>query len=301
MRTRALVLGLFLVACGGGVASVPGPFQIPVPPGPPGPSIPTATTTATTTSTAAATASAIPTLPPLAELHHEKIVVTPAIKAIVDAKDRADDDKKLDAGRHPGEMLAFLGIKPGMKVADLVAGGGYTTELLARAAGAKGKVYGENPKFILEKFAEKAWTARLALPANKNVIRLDRELEDPFPADVKDLDVVVMNLFYHDLFWMKTDRAKMNAAILAALKKGGVFVIIDHSGRRGTGATEVESLHRIDEGIVREELEKAGFKLVGDGEFLRNANDTRDWNASPRAAADKRGTSDRFVLKFQKP
>ncbi len=300
MRKRALFLGLFLVACGGNPASVPGPFQIPIPPGPTAATAPAPTTPAPVAS-ASASATAIPTLPPLPALTHEKIVVTPAIKAIVDAKDRTDDDKKLDAGRHPAEMLAFLGIKPGMKVAELVAGGGYTTDLLARAVGAKGKVYGENPKFILEKFAEKAWSARLALPANKSVVRLDRELEDPFPADVKDLDVVVMNLFYHDTFWMKTDRAKMNAAILASLKKGGVFVILDHSGRRGTGATEVDTIHRIDEGVVREELEKAGFKLVSDGEFLRNANDTRDWNASPRAAGDKRGTSDRFVLKFQKP
>src|SRR5439155_6151130 len=122
------------------------------------------------------------------------------------------------------------GIKPGMKVAELVAGGGYTIELMARAAGAKGKAWGVNPKVVLERFAEKPWSERLKRPAMKGVVRVDRELEDPFPPDAKDLDVVVMNMFYHDTFWMKTDRTKMNAAVFAALKKGGVFVVIDHSG-----------------------------------------------------------------------
>jgi predicted methyltransferase len=296
MRKPALFLTLALVACGGGEASVPGPLQIPIPPGP------TAAAAAVPAPPPHMTASASATPPPpLPELPHEKIVVTPALKAIVDATDRTDDDKKLDAGRHPAEMLAFLGIKPGMKVAELVAGGGYTTELLARAVGAKGKVYGENPKFIVERFAEKPWSERLKRPALKNVVRVDRELEDPFPPEAKDLDVVVMNLFYHDTFWMKTDRAKMNAAVQKALKKGGIFVVIDHSGRPGTGSTEVDSLHRIEERIVRDEVTSGGFKLVGDADFLRNPGDTRDWNASPRAAGDKRGTSDRFALKFAKP
>lgn len=299
MRMRALPALLLVAACGGATASIPGPFAIPIPPGQIASEMQHApAASATPAASSAAPASSAPALP---ELPHEKLTVTPAIKAIVESKDRSDDDKKIDAGRHPAELLAFLGIKPGMKVAELGAGFGYTAELLARAVGAKGKVYGQNSKMLLERFAEKPWSERLKKPAMKNVVRLDRDFDDPFPADVKDLDVVVINLFYHDTFWIKTDRAKMNAAILGALKKGGTYVIIDHSGRPGTGATEVESLHRIDERVVRDEVEKAGFKLVGDADFLRNANDTRDWNDSPRAAADRRGTSDRFALKFQKP
>ncbi len=111
----------------------------------------------------------------------------------------------------------------------------------------------------------------------------------------------MMVLFYHDTVWMKTDRAKMNALIFKALKSGGVYAIIDHSGRPGTGTTETETLHRIEEKVVREEIEKAGFKLQAEASFLKSASDTRDWNASPRSAAEKRGTSDRFVLKFVKP
>ena len=93
----------------------------------------------------------------------------------------------------------------------------------------------------------------------------------------------------------------MNAAIFRALKKGGVFGIIDHSGRPGTGTSEVLSLHRIEEKVLVDEVRAAGFELVADAAFLRNKDDARDWNASPMKAAEKRGTSDRFVLKFVKP
>lgn len=238
---------------------------------------------------------------PTAESGSGKVGVTAEITAAVEAADRSDDDKALDAGRHPGEMLAFFGIAPNMNVADLAAGFGYTTELLARTVGPNGKVYGQNNKFVLEKFAEKGWTERLAKPVNKNVIRVNREFDEPLPPEVHDLDAVIMVLFYHDTVWQKTDRDKMNKSIFAALKSGGVFGIIDHSGRDGTGVTEAQTLHRIEEKVVREEVEKAGFKLAASGQFMKNSADTRDWNASPRAAAEKRGTSDRFVLKFVKP
>jgi predicted methyltransferase len=217
-----------------------------------------------------------------------------------ETNDRTDDDKKLDASRHPAELIAFLGVTPGAKVAELAVSDGYTTELLAREVGPKGKVWAQNPRFVNERFAEGPWSARLKRPAMHNVVRVDRELEDPFPPDAAELDAVLMYLFYHDTFWMKTDRARMNAAVHGALKKGGVYVVIDHSARAGKGSTEVDSLHRIEERMVREEIEKAGFAYVGDADFLRNPSDTRDWNASPRAAGERRGTSDRFALKFQK-
>jgi predicted methyltransferase len=260
---------------------------------------PASKTADTGTSTAATAAAASAT--PSNEVHVKQIEVPAAIRAVVDAPDRDPEDKKLDAGRKPAELLAFAGIKPGMKVADLAAGGGYTTELLARAVGPTGVVYGQNSALILEKFAEKPWAARLAKPADKNVVKVTRNFDDPLPPEAKDLDAVIMVLFYHDTFWMKVDRAKMNAAIFRALKPGGVYVIVDHSGRRSTGSTEVQSNHRIEEVVVRNEVPLAGFKLAEDAEFLRNPDDTRDWNASPGAAAEKRGTSDRFVLKFVKP
>lgn len=224
-----------------------------------------------------------------------------AYEAIVAAADRSEADRKLDAGRRPAELLAFMGVQPGMRVADLAAGGGYTTELLARAVGAEGKVYGQNSPWLLQRFAERPWSDRLRTPVMQNVTRLDREFDAPFPADVTDLDAVVNVLFYHDTFWLNVDRAKMNAAIFAALKPGGVYIVVDHSGREGTLSTEVQSLHRIEEKLVRDEIQRAGFILDQEATFLRNPNDTRDWNASPGAAGDQRGTSDRFVLKFVKP
>ena len=223
------------------------------------------------------------------------------IQALIDAKDRTEADRALDAGRHPGELLAFAKLKPGMKVADIISGSGYTTELLVRAVGKKGTVYAQNNKFIIEKFAAAPWAERLARPVNKSVIRVDQELEDPLPPEAKDLDAVFMVLIYHDTFWLKTDRAKMNTAIFNALKPGGQYIVIDHSGRTGSGSSEVMSLHRIEESLVRADVEAAGFKLEEEGQFLRNPQDTRDWNDSPIAAKERRGTSDRFVLKFVKP
>jgi predicted methyltransferase len=229
------------------------------------------------------------------------VPVPKAIQAIIDAPDRDAADRALDAGRHPGELLAFFGVAPGMKVAELGAGGGYTSEVLARAVGPTGKVYGQNSKFILDRFAQKPWSERLKKPVMKSVIRVDREFDDPLPPEAKNLDAVFLILFYHDTVWMETDRAKMNRAVYTALKPGGVFAIIDHSGRAGTGTTEAKTLHRIEEKVVREEVERAGFRLAAEASFLRNPADPRDWNDSPTAAAERRGTSDRFVLKFVKP
>jgi len=93
----------------------------------------------------------------------------------------------------------------------------------------------------------------------------------------------------------------MNRAIFAALKPGGVYGIIDHSGRAGTGTSESNTLHRIEESVLRDEVQKAGFVIDGEASFLKNPDDARDWSASPRVAGEKRGTSDRFVIRFKKP
>jgi predicted methyltransferase len=93
----------------------------------------------------------------------------------------------------------------------------------------------------------------------------------------------------------------MNKAVFAALKPGGIYVIVDHSARPGDGANVTSTYHRIEESVVKSEVLAAGFVLDGEADFLRNPDDTRDWNDSPRAAGDKRGTSDRFVLRFKKP
>jgi predicted methyltransferase len=228
------------------------------------------------------------------------VVVPPDVEKLVAAADRTDDDRKLDAGRHPGELLAFMALSPGARVAELGAGRGYTTELLARAVGPSGKVWGQNsPGFL--KFVGKAWEERLHRPAMKGVVRVDREFDSPLPPDAKDLDAVVDVLVYHDTAWLGVDRDKMNKAIFDALKSGGQYVVVDHNAADGHGTNDAKTLHRIEEKTVVDEVERAGFKKAGEAEFLRNPNDARDWNDAPNAAADKRGTSDRFVVKFVRP
>jgi predicted methyltransferase len=223
------------------------------------------------------------------------------VSAAVDADDRSSDDKALDAGRKPAQTLAFFGIQPGMKVAEIGAAGGYTTELLSRVVGPTGEVFGQNSPLILEKFANVPWSARLSKPILRNVVRADREFDDPLPADATELDAVLCVLFYHDTVWLGVDRDKMNRAVFAALKHGGVYGIVDHSAAPGSGLSGVKTVHRIDEKTLTDEVERAGFQLAEEGSFLRNPSDTRDWNDSPKEAGERRGTSDRFVLKFKKP
>jgi alanyl aminopeptidase len=226
-----------------------------------------------------------------------------AWKAVVEAPDRSDADGKLDSGRHPAEMLEFLDLKPGMKVADLGAGRGYTTELIARAVGPSGQVYMQNDPSWLS-FLKEGIEERFTHPAmQKNVARVDRPFEEPLPPEARNLDAVVMNVIYHDIVNMPVDRLRMNKAVFNALQPGGVYVVIDSSAKDGSGLSQTRTLHRIDESVVRDEVQKAGFKLAAEGSFLRNPQDARDWNSSPLAAeqAGKRGSSDRFALKFVRP
>lgn len=223
------------------------------------------------------------------------------IKAAIAADDRSADDRKLDAGRKPGEVLGFFRVAPGQRIGELFAGGGYTTELLARTVGDTGKVYAQNTTEILDKFARKPWTERAAKPVMKQVTGLERPIDDPFPAEVRDLDAVITILNYHDTVWMKADRPKMNKAVFDALRSGGVYAIVDHSAAEGSGTRDVETLHRIDEAVVKQEVLAAGFKLDGESDVLREPADARDWSSSPRAAGERRGKSDRFTLRFVKP
>jgi len=245
-----------------------------------------------------------PASSPAAAPTSSELTVPEHVRAAVDAADRDEADRALDAGRKPDLMLAFFGIRPGMKVAELGAGRGYTTELLARLVGPTGKVYAQNSPMILQMFLKVPWSERLAKPALSslgNVVRVDREFDDPLPPEAKDLDAVLDVLFYHDTVWLGADREKMNRAVFAALKPGGVYGIVDHSALPGSGLSAVKTVHRIEQPTLQAEIEHAGFKLVSEGSFLKNPSDTRDWNDSPKEAGPRRGTSDRFVLKFQKP
>ncbi len=205
------------------------------------------------------------------------------INALLNAPDRSDDDRKLDDQRKAAAFLAYLGVGPGMHVAEVGSGSGYTSELLARAVGPTGTVYGQNTPEILAKFAEGPWSARLAKTANKPIVRKDAPFDAPLPG-VKGLDLVVNVLFYHDTVWLGVDRDKMNRAVFDALRPGGAYVVVDHSAKQGDGLADVKTTHRIEQSVLEAEVEKAGFKLAGSADFLKNPSDARDWNDSPTAA-----------------
>lgn len=222
------------------------------------------------------------------------------IKAAIAASDRTEADRRLDAGRKPGEVLAFFGIAPGMKIGELFAGSGYTTELLARVVGETGAVYAQNTTEAMNQSLRQPWTERAAKPAMKRVVSVERSFDAPLPPEATGLDAVVFVLSYHDTVATTADRAKMNKAVYAALKKGGVYAIVDSSATPGSGTRDAATLHRIDEAVVKKEVAAAGFTLAGESDILRNPGEARDWNSSPSAAGTRRGTDDRFVLKYVK-
>lgn len=219
----------------------------------------------------------------------------PNYAEIVAAPDRSEADRANDKRRNPVELHGFTGARSGMKVLDMGAGGGYSTELLARAVAPGGTVYSQTPPNLFPG-AVKAYAARANSPAMKNTVRVERPFEDPLPAGVAGFDLVTFFFFYHDTVWLGVDRATMNRRLYEALKPGGTLVVADHSARPGDGANVTKSLHRIEESVVRRELEAAGFQFVAEGRFLRNPADSRDVPVRKNAVPN-----DEFVFKFRKP
>jgi predicted methyltransferase len=222
--------------------------------------------------------------------------VTPEIRAVVASPDRSAADRKTDERRKPELLLAFAGVRPGMNVLEVGAGAGYSAELLARSVGPQGVVFALNSPEAIARFIKTRFDERAAKPAMRNVVKLVREFDDPVPADVRNLDLATMLFEYHDTPAAGIDRSKMNRAIFVALKSGGHFVVADHAAKAGSGLTACKTLHRIDEAVLRQEVEAAGFKFVASADFLRNPDDPRD-TSSLRATIPV----DAFVLKFVKP
>jgi predicted methyltransferase len=220
---------------------------------------------------------------------------TPDYAALLAAPDRSDADREADKRRDPLPLLKFAAPRPGMKVLDMGAGGGYSTELMARAVAPNGKVYGQFPADGFQKAIDN-FNARLKTPAMSDAAADFRPFDDPIPPDVSNLDLITFLFYYHDTTYMKVDRAQMDSKMFAALKPGGYLVLADHSAAAGADISVGKSLHRIDEAIVRKELEAAGFKFVAAGDFWRVPSDTRDFSSNrPPSPVDA------FVLKYQKP
>ncbi|MEJ0041940.1 MAG: hypothetical protein WDM81_06880 [Rhizomicrobium sp.] len=103
---------------------------------------------------------------------------------------------------------------------------------------------------------------------------------------------------FHDPFYAPADLSLVNKAVFAALKQGGVFIVLDHAAANGSGLRDTNTLHRIDEATVKQEIEAAGFKFVGESKVLRNPKDPRDKFVFDPAI---RHHTDQFILKFIKP
>ena len=244
------------------------------------------------TLTAAATIVAACAAPDSGTPSRDSAAARARIETIVASADRSDADRNNDVRRKPVELLAFTGVRPGMAVLDVSAGGGYTTELLARAVAPGGRVYAQTPRPPSPTLA-----ARLQKPVAADVTSVVRPFDSaPPPEAAGKLDLVTLMFNYHDMGHLGVDRARLNAAVFAALKPGGSYVIADHSGRAGTGISESGTLHRVEEALVRREVEAAGFRLAAEGAFLRNPNDPRD-----REEPDPPQPKDEFVLRFVKP
>lgn len=204
---------------------------------------------------------------------------------------RNGDDRKGDERRKPAEFLAFAQVKPGMKVFDLVSAGGSTAALLTAAVGPNGEVWAQNTK------PNQKLSDRLADNTVRNLHAVVSSFDDPIPKGTPPLDLITINMNYHDIVNTPTDRAAMNKHLFDALKPGGHLVIIDNAAKKGAGLSVTKTLHRIDEDSVVEEVTRAGFKVDGRSDYLRAPSDPRDqpffkMNGAP---------DDKFALRFVKP
>lgn len=222
----------------------------------------------------------------------------PKIPAYV-AKAVADparaEDAKIDERRKGGALVAFSGVKPGDTVLELVPGGGYFTRIFSKVVGPKGHVYAAIPA-PMEKYSDETKELPKAYP---NVSLLQQ------PADAlsapKPVDVVFTAQNYHDYpdkFMGPTDPAVLNKAVFAALKPGGIYIVVDHVAEKGSGLRDTETLHRIDPAIVKQQVEAAGFEYVGELDVLRNPKDDHKLTVFDKSI---RGHTDQFVYKFRKP
>ena len=222
--------------------------------------------------------------------------------AVVGHAGRSAADLKRDAIDHPAELLRLTGIKPGMQVADVLAGDGYYSELLSAVVGPKGKVLMLNNS-AFDNWAGEDRKTRLAGDRLPNVDYRIVELGNMGLA-ANSLDGVVLCKVYHDLYWVdptgewpKVDPAAVLDQLAKALKPGGVLLLVDHSAKAGHGSGDASSLHRIDEAFAKADFEKRGLKVIATSDLLRRPDDARDQISYKPPML---GKTDKFVLVFRK-
>ena len=232
-------------------------------------------------------------------------IAQPAIPAYVSAAvanpGRSEMVRARDAARKPAELLAFSGIKPGDKVGDLIPGGGYFTGLFSLVVGPTGHVYSIWPQEYVKVDADEISNVKSGStdPRFSNVTILI-EPAAAFAAP-ESLDLVWTSQNYHDYpdpFMGPTDPTVLDKAVFAALKPGGVFMVVDHVAQAGSGLRDTNTLHRIDPAIVKAQVTAAGFVFEGESMVLHNPADTHTTKVFDTSI---RGHTDQFVFKFRKP
>jgi predicted methyltransferase len=212
--------------------------------------------------------------------------------AILADPTRPDADKARDADRKPAELVAFAGVRPGDRIAELAPGGGYFTRILSGAVGPRGMVYAiarqETP--ALQAIVQARPNVKIAVSAPGTI------------AAPEPVDIVWTTLNYHDFKNVKVgDRDAagiIDAAAFKALKPGGTYFIVDHEAGKGVGATVTSTLHRIEGATVKQEVEAAGFRLEAESPLLRHAADDHSQRVQETGI---RGKTDQFVYRFRKP
>jgi predicted methyltransferase len=222
-------------------------------------------------------------------------------QAVADASRPAVDVAR-DANRKPVEVLGFAGVKPGDKVGDYATGQGYFTRLFADIVGPSGHVYASvpSPLFQYQNIVKGISDIEVFAVTHPNVsVTFGSALDAARYPEKLDLFWISQN--YHDLkdpFMGPVDMAAFNRAVFAALKPGGIYLVLDHVAAPGSPADVTDTLHRIEPSVVRREVEAAGFKLVGESKVLANPDDPHTkgpFNASIQ------GKTDQFIYKFRKP
>jgi predicted methyltransferase len=225
-----------------------------------------------------------------------------AYDAAVAHAGRSAADLKRDALDHPADILRLSGIRPGMHVADVLAGDGYYSELAGYVVGPNGKIFMIN-NAAFDHWSDGPLQARLAGNRLGNVEHETLDL-DHMNLVAGSLDAVFLIKVYHDLYWVdaegvwpKVDTGAVLDQLARALKPGGVLLVVDHSAKAGSGNTVATSLHRIEESYAVKDFESRGLKLVAKSDVLRRPDDARDQLSYQGPAL---GKTDRFVLVFRK-
>jgi len=213
-------------------------------------------------------------------------------------------DLTRDTKDHPAEILRLTGINAGMKVADVLAGDGYYSELLSNIVGPTGQVLLIN-NAAFDHWSEPDLENRLAGNRLPNVTHRTVDLNDMKLA-AASLDAVLLVKVYHDLYWVnanpknpwpKIDVSAVLEQLSRALKPGGILLLVDHSAKAGRGSADAGELHRIEEAYAIKDFKARGFEVVAKSQLLRMPGDARDQISYKGPML---GQTDRFVLVFRK-